>query len=205
MAIFSKVTDLMKLNINDLISKSDNPKDSVSEVIGDLGHHIKDVTQVLNQTISTEASLKMQLGKAINSSIEWEKKAKSALKNGNTELAKRALENKLVVDRNVDQFQLSYDNISSQVNELKKRLSVLREKLKEAIDRSKNIDEEAEKIKKGNVIIYSKEIAKEKFASQIGFPDVDVLRAEPEDIVSNPEVDKEIKRLMSEMESEQNR
>ncbi|MBR2684385.1 MAG: PspA/IM30 family protein, partial [Atopobiaceae bacterium] len=63
---------------------------------------------------------------------DWNDKAKLALKNGNEELARKALDVKVGLDEQVVQLRASYDNITEQVNKLKDQVQTLRVKLDEA-------------------------------------------------------------------------
>lgn len=132
MAIFSRLADILKANINDLIDKAEDPEKMVKQVIIDMEEQVRIATQALGQAMASEKQAKKQLDNAMESSAEWERKAKVALGAGNQELAKKALENKVAVDNNISGFQTSYESISTQVAQLRDRVSILRSKLEEA-------------------------------------------------------------------------
>ena len=132
MAIFSRIADVLKANINDLIDKAENPEKMVKQIIIDMDAQVSKATQALGQAMASEKHALRQLEEAKKSSAEWERKAKIALQAGNEDLARKALENKVSVDSNIAQFQASYESISSQVAELKDRVSILKSKLEEA-------------------------------------------------------------------------
>lgn len=132
MAIFQRISDLFKANVNDLIDRAEDPEKMVKQIIIDMEEQVRDATQALGQAMGSERQALKQLEKAKETSAEWEAKAKMALQAGNQELAKKALANKVQVDNNVNSFQESYDRIHSQTTELRGRVEILRSKLEEA-------------------------------------------------------------------------
>ena len=68
-------------------------------------------------------------------SKQWEDKAKLAINAGDTELAKKALAEKVKVDEQVTQFKTMYDTISSQTEAIRQQVEALKSKLNEAKSR----------------------------------------------------------------------
>ena len=132
MAIFQRIGDVLKANINDLIDRAENPEKMVKQIIIDMEEQLAGATQALGQAMASEKQAERQLQQAKNSSKEWENKAKIALQNGNEALARRALESKVGVDNSLVQFQATYDSISQQTAQMRDNVQVLRSKLDEA-------------------------------------------------------------------------
>ena len=132
MAIFQRIGDVLKANINDLIDRAENPEKMVKQIIIDMEEQLAGATQALGQAMASEKQAERQLQQAKNSSKEWENKAKMALQNGNEPLARRALESKVAVDNSLVQFQATYDSISQQTAQMRDNVQVLRSKLDEA-------------------------------------------------------------------------
>jgi phage shock protein A len=82
--------------------------------------------------MASEKQAQRQLEQAKASSQDWENKAKMALQAGNEDLARRALESKVNVDKSIAQFQVTYDSISQQTAQMRDNVQVLRSKLDEA-------------------------------------------------------------------------
>ena len=132
MAIFQRIGDVLKANINDLIDRAENPEKMVKQIIIDMEEQLAGATQALGQAMASEKQAERQLQQAKNSSKEWENKAKMALQAGNEPLARRALESKVAVDNSLIQFQATYDSISQQTAQMRDNVQVLRSKLDEA-------------------------------------------------------------------------
>lgn len=132
MAIFERISDLVKANINDLIDKAENPEKMVKQIIIDMEDQLRKATQGLGTAMGSLNQVKKQLENAQEQSNVWQNKAKACLEQGNEDLAKKALENKVKQDKMVAQYQEMVTSMESQVNDIKNQVDVLKEKLEEA-------------------------------------------------------------------------
>ena len=132
MAILERVSDLLRANINDLIDKAENPEKMVKQIIIDMEEQLKKATQGLGTAMGSLNQVKKQLETAQEQSNVWQSKAKTCLEQGNEELAKQALENKVKQDKMVVQYQEMTTSMESQVNEIKSQIDILKQKLDEA-------------------------------------------------------------------------
>jgi phage shock protein A len=132
MAIFSRLADLLKANINDLIDRAEDPEKMVKQIIIDMEEQLQGAVQGLGTVMASERQMKKQLEEAQAESKMWEDRAKSALKSSNEELAKQAVDNKLKVDVNVKQYQKMDTDVSTQLNILRDQVDILKKKLIEA-------------------------------------------------------------------------
>ena len=121
MKIFSRLADLLKANINDLIDRAEDPEKMVKQIIIDMEEQLQRAVQGLGTVMASEREMEKQLNKSKEESGMWEKRAKDALESGDEDLAKKALARKLDADadgipdafENADQQDPSnpYDNI----------------------------------------------------------------------------------------------
>lgn len=132
MAIFERISDLVRANINDLIDKAENPEKMVKQIIIDMEDQLRKSTQSLGTAMGSLNSVKKQLETAQAQSNTWQEKAKTCLAQGNEDLAKQALENKVKQDNMVNQYQEMVNSMESQVNEIKSQIDILKQKLEEA-------------------------------------------------------------------------
>ena len=132
MAIFSRLTDLLKANINDLIDRAEDPEKMVKQIIIDMEEQLQNAVQGLGSVMATERDMLKKLKAAQDESKLWEGRAKDALSSENEELAKKAIDKKLVADASVKQYQKMYNNISSQTEILREQVDLLKKKLNEA-------------------------------------------------------------------------
>lgn len=132
MAIFERISDLVRANINDLIDKAENPEKMVKQIIIDMEAQLRKATQGLGTAMGSFNQVKKQLETAQEQSQVWQNKAKACLEQRNEELAKKALENKVKQDQMVTQYQEMTISMEAQVNEIKAQIDVLKQKLEEA-------------------------------------------------------------------------
>jgi phage shock protein A len=135
MAIFARLADLLKANINDLIDKAEDPEKMVKQIIIDMEEQLQKAIQGVGSVMATERQVKKQLEEAENDSKLWEGRAREALKSSNEEMAKQAVDNKLKADEKAKQYRKMHEDISVQLNTLKGHVSILKDKLLEARNR----------------------------------------------------------------------
>lgn len=132
MAIFERISDLVRANINDLIDKAEDPEKMVKQIIIDMEDQLRKSTQSLGTAMGSLNQVKKQLATAQEQSNMWQAKAKTCLEQGNEELAKQALDNKVKQDQMVAKYQEMSTTMETQVNEIKSQVDILKSKLEEA-------------------------------------------------------------------------
>ncbi|MCI8444601.1 MAG: PspA/IM30 family protein [Clostridia bacterium] len=132
MAILERMSDLIRANINDLIDKAENPEKMVKQIIIDMESQLRKATQGLGTAMGSLNQVKKQLETAQKQADMWQAKAKTCLEQGNEELAKQALGNKVKQDKMVAQYQEMSSSMEVQVNEIKSQVDLLKQKLEEA-------------------------------------------------------------------------
>ena len=135
MGIFNRIADVLAANINDLIDKAEDPEKMVKQLIIEMDQQVEDATKALGQAMGSQKVAAMELADAKAQAADWNDKAKLALKAGNEELAKKALDSKVGVDQQVEALQANYDVITENVNKLKAQVEELKMKLDEARSR----------------------------------------------------------------------
>ena len=134
MGIFSRIGDIMKANVNDLIDKAEDPEKMVKQIIRDLQQEVAKSTQALGKAMASQRIAERQYKTALQSSADWESKAKAALAAGNTEMAKKALSYKVKADNYVASYQM-YETITTQTDAIRNQVETLKAKLEEAKSR----------------------------------------------------------------------
>lgn len=132
MAIFARLADLLKANINDLIDKAEDPDKMVKQIIIDMEEQLQGAVQSLGSVMASERQMLKQLDDSKAESKLWEDRAKSALKSSNEELAKKAVDNKLKADASVKQYEEVHTGIAAQLSILREQVDILKKKLEEA-------------------------------------------------------------------------
>ena len=135
MGIFSRIADILAANINDLIDKAEDPEKMVKQLIIEMDEQVEEATKALGQAMGSQKVAAMELADAKAQAADWNDKAKLALKAGNEDLAKKALDAKVGVDQQVEALQANYDVITENVDKLKSQVENLKMKLDEARSR----------------------------------------------------------------------
>lgn len=138
MGIFKRFKDVVKSNINDLISKAENPEKMLNQMIVDMNEQLIEAKKGVASAIADEKRLERQMLENKNKASDWEKKAMLALRAGKEDLAKQALVRKQEYAGYVNDIQPQYDAQHSAVSKLKDQLKGLQNKIDEA-KRKKNI------------------------------------------------------------------
>ncbi len=220
MGIFSRISDILKANINDLLDKAEDPEKLVKQIINDMQKELTKSTQALGKAVASERMVEKQYRNACAVSASWENRAKAALKAGDTELAKKALASKVKADEDVANYREMYETISNQTEAIRNQVEVLKAKMQEAksreamlIARSQMADTTKElaqslggidtnsgfdKLAKMEERIERKEAEASAFAEIAGSGKPEEV-ATFEELERNAKVDTELERLMAEM------
>src|SRR5579863_3079659 len=94
MGIFSRLAQLIKSNLNDLISRSEDPEKMLNQVVLEMSNQLVEAKKQVAASIADEKRLQKQLEMEASNAQEWERKAMLALREGNEPLAKEALARK---------------------------------------------------------------------------------------------------------------
>jgi len=138
MGIFSRLGTLLKSNVNDLISKAEDPEKMLSQVLVDMKNQLVEAKKQVAVAIGDEKRLKKQWDDQIALSKDWEKKAMAAVHAGDDELAKEALVRQKEHEELLHQFEQQWHLQKDAVDKLKDQLRHLNSKIEEA-KRKKNI------------------------------------------------------------------
>ena len=91
MSIFTKLSTVIKSNINDLISRAENPEKMLNQIILDMRDQLSKAKREVAAAIADERKLRAQLEDEVKQSRDWEHRAMLAVKEGRDDLAKQAL------------------------------------------------------------------------------------------------------------------
>lgn len=138
MGIFGRLATLIKSNLNDLISKSEDPEKMLNQVIVDMNQQLVLAKKQVARAIADEKRLQKQYDAEAGVSAEWEKKAMMAIRSGDDALAKEALLRKKEHDGLSAAYQDQWQKQKQATDRLKTALRALNNKIGEA-KRKKNV------------------------------------------------------------------
>ena len=138
MGFLSRLAQLIKSNINDLINKSEDPEKMLNQVIVDMNQQLVEAKKQVAVAIADEKRLNKQFGNELTKSKEWENKAMLAVRAEDDELAKEALLRRKEHDAIAAQYQEQWVRQKALTDQLKIALKALSHKIGEA-QRKKNV------------------------------------------------------------------
>lgn len=138
MGIFSRLGTLIKSNLNDLISKAEDPQKMLNQIVVDMQNQLVEAKKQVAVSIADQKRLEKQRDEQTELSREWERKAMLAVRAGDDALAREALRRKGEHDAQLVEFGKQADLQKQAVDKLKDQLRTLNDKIEEA-KRKKNI------------------------------------------------------------------
>ena len=138
MGLFSRLGALLKSNLNDLISKAEDPEKMLNQVLVDMKTQLVEAKKQVAVAIGDEKRLKKQWDEQQAQAKDWERKAMLAVQAGDDELAKDALMRAKEHEELSSQFEQQWVHQKDAVEKLKSQLRVLNNKIEEA-KRKRNI------------------------------------------------------------------
>jgi len=138
MGIIDRLSTLIRSNINDLISRAENPQKVLEQLIIDMRNQLAKAKQQVAAAIADEKRLSAQAEQEKKLSEDWEKRAVLAVQEGRDDLAKQALLRYNEHVQGAVQLQETWIKHREETEKLKASLRQLNDKIEEA-KRKKNI------------------------------------------------------------------
>ncbi len=132
MSIFSKFSTMIKSNINDLISRAENPEKMLNQIILDMRDQLAKAKREVAAAIADERKLKGQLQGEVKQARDWEHRAMLAVKEGRDDLAKQALIRQQEHGDRAAVLEGTWQAQAQETEKLKGSLRQLNDKIEEA-------------------------------------------------------------------------
>ena len=138
MGIFAASPRSSKSNLNDLISRSEDPEKMLNQVVLDMNNQLVEAKKQVAVSIADEKRLAKQSEQEMANAAEWERRAMLAIRAGDDDLAKEALARKKEHDQLASTYKDQWQKQKNAVEQLKTALRMLNNKIEEA-KRKKNV------------------------------------------------------------------
>lgn len=138
MGIFARIAALLKSNINDLISRSEDPEKMLNQIVEDMNAQLGEARKQVASSIADEKRLEKRVQEEMTHVNEWERRAMLAVRSGDENLAKEALARKKEHELTAAQYHEQWQKQRHSVEQLKLALRALNAKIEEA-KRKKNL------------------------------------------------------------------
>jgi phage shock protein A len=138
MGIFDRLSTMIRSNINDLISRAENPEKMLNQLIGDMKGQLAKAKQQVASAIADEKKLQADAEAMKKQAEDWERRAMLAVQEGRDDLAKQALLRYNEAMQGAQQLHETWLKHKAETENLKGSLRQLNDKIEEA-KRKKNI------------------------------------------------------------------
>ena len=132
MALFDRLSRVVRANLNDLVSKAEDPEKVLDQAIIDMQEDLVRLRQAVASAIATQQRTQQQYTNNQNESNKWQQRAQLALSKGDENLAREALVRKKSHQDTANTLKQQLDGQVGQVENLKKNLIALGSKISEA-------------------------------------------------------------------------
>lgn len=132
MGLFDRVSRLVRANINDAVSKAEDPEKILDQAIMDMQEDLVQMRQAVASAIASKKRVEQQHKKAQSEASTWTQRAQLALQKGDENLAREALVRKKTQAETANALKAQLDTQNSSVDALKRNLIGLESKISEA-------------------------------------------------------------------------
>lgn len=132
MSIFTKLSTVIKSNINDLISRSENPEKMLNQIILDMRDQLAKAKREVAAAIADERKLRASLDAEVKQMRQWEHRAVLAVKEGRDDMAKQALVRQQEHKERASTLDETWRTQAAEMEKLKGSLRQLNDKIEEA-------------------------------------------------------------------------
>jgi phage shock protein A len=138
MGIFDRLSAMIRSNINDLITRAENPEKMLNQLILDMKRQLAKAKQQVASAIADEKKLQADADAMKKQAEDWERRAMLAVQESRDDLAKQALMRYNEQLQGAQQLQETWIKHKAETEQLKLALRQLNDKIEEA-KRKKNI------------------------------------------------------------------
>ena len=138
MGLFDRLSQLLRSNINDLISRAEDPEKMLNQILVDMRSQLVKAKQQVAAAIADEKRLRDQADVEYKQAGEWEQRAMLAVKENRDDLAKQALVRHSEHFSHGQQLEQTWESHRLETEKLKASLRDLNDKIEEA-KRKKNL------------------------------------------------------------------
>lgn len=132
MGLFDRLSRVVRANLNDVVSKAEDPEKILEQAIIDMQEDLVQLRQAVAGAIATQKRTEQQYNKNQSEANNWQQRAQLALTKGDENLAREALTRKKANSDTAAQLKSQLDSQVGQVDTLKRNLIALESKISEA-------------------------------------------------------------------------
>ena len=132
MGLFDRLSRVVRANVNDLVSKAEDPEKVLEQAVIDMQEDLLQLRQAVARAIATQKRTEQQYNKNQQEANTWQQRAQLALSKGDENLAREALVRKKSFADTAGTLKMQLDQQTANVETLKRNLVALESKISEA-------------------------------------------------------------------------
>jgi phage shock protein A len=132
MAIISRIKRIISANINNMIEKAEDPEALLKELIREMDDNIIKLRNEIVKAIASEKRLARQVEGVQKKVQTWQENSEKAVRDGNDELARKALGRKITEERKLPDLMEQHQRAVGSSASLKEQLRLLEDKVQDA-------------------------------------------------------------------------
>jgi phage shock protein A len=135
MSLFDRLGRLIRSNVNDAVSKAEDPAKILEQSVMDMQDNFVKMKEAVAQSIANQRRIEQQYKNNQKEADTWQQRAQLALQKGDENLAREALVRKKSFADTAAALKTQYDQQTGQVEGLKKQLMAVEAKIVDAKNR----------------------------------------------------------------------
>lgn len=132
MSVLSRISTVFKANVNDALTKAEDPEKVLNQLTIEMNAQLVDTKQKVAAAIADEKRLQRRYQETAGEAKQWEEKATIAVQKERDDLAREALARRNEVQQLADEYKIQWDKQRQAVDQLKEHLRALELKIGEA-------------------------------------------------------------------------
>jgi len=132
MGLFDRIGRVVRSNLNDMVSKAEDPEKMLEQSVLDMQEDLVQLRQGVAQAIAAQKRTEQQYNQSQSEANRWDRNARLALEKGDENLARQALERKKTYAETANSLKAQLDGQVGQIDTLKRSLIGLESKISEA-------------------------------------------------------------------------
>jgi phage shock protein A len=133
MGLLDRVRNIVRANVNDALTRAEDPVKALDQMIADWNADLVKVRQAAALAIAAENRLQAEYDQRVQTAGEWQRRAALAVDRGDDDLARQALGRKLQYQHEADQLNESIKAQSGHLDELRANVQDLENRVQQAV------------------------------------------------------------------------